>query len=427
MRPLVLPTGRPARQRGAVAIMVALCLLMLLGLLGLAVDSGKLYVNKAELQTAADACALAAAQELTCQPGPGITTCPAAYLQRAEAAGIYAGGRNNARLESSAVSISTADVRFSTTLGPNSGYLSRAAGANTNSRYAMCIARANGIAPWLMGVMGQGPTNVAGSAVATMAPGQTFCSQVPMGICAKAGGVAPNFGYNVGDWIGAAFQMNGNKVTLNPGSAFEWVDFTPNGGGNNEIKDQLAGRSEVCGLSLGQNVGQPGAQAGAKLTYNTRFGVYLSGSGEDVTTAPPDYVGYAYPNKSPGTPVINVGTSAYADYVRRRATNDSYVEGENVGNVISGQDVVATSAQLAANGRDARLVTAPIINCGGNNNTQMVGLACLLMLNPMTKGNNGNIYLEYRGNSTSGTSPCREAGGPGGSGGSGPLVPTLVE
>jgi hypothetical protein len=49
------------------------------------------------------------------------------------------------------------------------------------------------------------------------------------------------------------------------------------------------------------------------------------------------------------------------------------------------------------------------------------------MLNPMTKGNNGNIYLEYRGNSTSGTSPCRQTGVAGGSGGSGPLVPTLVQ
>jgi uncharacterized membrane protein len=50
-------------QRGTVAIIVALSALVLFGFAGIAIDVGRLYVNKTELQTAADACALAAAAD----------------------------------------------------------------------------------------------------------------------------------------------------------------------------------------------------------------------------------------------------------------------------------------------------------------------------------------------------------------------------
>jgi Flp pilus assembly protein TadG len=46
-------------QRGAVAIIVGLVLAVLMGFAGLALDVGHLYVEKTELQNAADACALA--------------------------------------------------------------------------------------------------------------------------------------------------------------------------------------------------------------------------------------------------------------------------------------------------------------------------------------------------------------------------------
>jgi Flp pilus assembly protein TadG len=58
-------------QRGAVAIVVGLCMAVLIGFAGLALDGGRLYVNKTELQNAADACALAASYELTGTPIAG--------------------------------------------------------------------------------------------------------------------------------------------------------------------------------------------------------------------------------------------------------------------------------------------------------------------------------------------------------------------
>ena len=53
------------RQRGVVSVIVALTLAVLIGCVGLALDLGKLYVARSELQNSADACALAAARDLT--------------------------------------------------------------------------------------------------------------------------------------------------------------------------------------------------------------------------------------------------------------------------------------------------------------------------------------------------------------------------
>jgi hypothetical protein len=52
------------RKRGFVLVILAVCLLVLIGMLGLATDLGRLYIAKNELQTFADAAAGAASQEL---------------------------------------------------------------------------------------------------------------------------------------------------------------------------------------------------------------------------------------------------------------------------------------------------------------------------------------------------------------------------
>ena len=53
-----------SRQEGAVAIIVVICLVVLIGMVGLVLDLGHLYVAKTELQNAADAAALSGAKEL---------------------------------------------------------------------------------------------------------------------------------------------------------------------------------------------------------------------------------------------------------------------------------------------------------------------------------------------------------------------------
>jgi hypothetical protein len=413
-------------ERGAVAVVAALALAVLVGFAGLALDIGRLYVNRTELQSAADACALAAANELVCDPSVGA--CPASYLLQAEAAGIFAAGRNSKDFQGQSVAVLPEDVRFSMSATPDSGFLPRA-GADTNSKFAMCIARASGITPWFMGVLGVGDQAVSARAVATLAPGQTMCNGLPIGICAKSGGAAPHFGYTLGEWISSNFTSSNNNDDGLAGD-FVWIDFTPNAGGNSEIREQIAGRSAACGVRVGDDVRQPGQQQGAKSAYNTRFGIYPNGANAPTPEdTPPDRTGYAYPNKAPGSPVIDVGVSAYADYRARQAANQPFRTSEYgpagpAGNV-NGQPISA--AEHRDYGAERRLTTAAVVNCGGGQTVPLLGMACVLMLNPMSNGASGTIYLEYRGSANAPTSPCRSAGVPGGAGSTGALVPTLVQ
>ena len=430
MAPVKKQCSRSSGQRGAVAVVVALSALVLFGFAGIAIDVGRLYINRTELQTAADACALAASAELTCDPAGG--TCPASFLLNAQAAGIYAAGRNNRDFQVNPVVVATADVKFYTALAPNANYLSIAGGASNNSRYVMCTARATGIAPWFMGVFGTGGQTVTSAGVATRAPASSFCNAAPIGLCAKPGG------YVVGEWITGNFTSNGSGEDTT--GSFRWVDFTPGGGGTNEARDQFVGNAGVCNIRVGDTVALPGVHQGIKSAYNTRFGIYPNGANAYTpSTAPPDRTGYAYPNKAPGSPVISIpaGTppigNAYADYRRRQGLNTStdtpFIDNQYGvtgpgGNIPGNPDT--TLGDYVALGSDRRLVAAPIIDCTAGSPT-IAGMASVLMLNPLSTGATGTISLEYRGLATAAGSPCRVGGLSGGAASTGPQVPTLVQ
>lgn len=409
------------------AIIVALSLAVLVGFAGLVLDLGHLFVNKTELQNAADACALAAANQLVCDPSTG--PCPAGFLEDAEAAGIFVAARNASDFQDSAVTIAPADVRFNTTIGPNSSYLSRANGANTNSKFAMCIARSAGIPPWFMQVLSSAaPVQVQAQAVATLAPGQTACNSSPIGICAK-NLTPPYYGYGAtGEWIVSRFNNGNGGDDSGLEGNFRWVDFTPSAGGTSEIRDQLLGNGAVCGIRVGDDIREEGVKQGAKSAWNTRFGIYPNGAnGPSPASVAPDKTGYAYPSKAPGA-VIPIGQSAYADYRLKQAAHSPFISREYAPSGAAGNvngDPLSAADHLRYGG-ERRLVSVPIIECGRSPATvRILGMACALMLNPMSNGSTGDLYLEWRGLADAANSPCRTAGVTGGT--TGPLVPTLVQ
>ncbi|WP_305041470.1 pilus assembly protein TadG-related protein, partial [Geoalkalibacter sp.] len=59
-------SAKPYRvgEKGAVAVLVAVLLMFLIGMVALVVDVGYLYATRSELQNAADAAALAGARQL---------------------------------------------------------------------------------------------------------------------------------------------------------------------------------------------------------------------------------------------------------------------------------------------------------------------------------------------------------------------------
>jgi hypothetical protein len=276
-----------------------------------------------------------------------------------------------------------------------------------------------------MGVLGIGEQSVAATAVATLAPGQTSCTAAPVGICAKGGSSTPPFGYSVGEWIISDFNGNGSSGPDGPDLAgqFRWVDFTPSAGGTNEVREQLLGQSNVCGIRVGNDVKETGEKQGTKSAWNTRFGFYPNGANaETPETAPPDKTGYAYPSTA-----IPIGTSAYADYRSKQAAfspfkSSEYAPTGAAGN-ISGNPTAAGNYQTY--GAERRLVPAPVIDCDQGTAVAIKGMACILMLNPMSNGNTGALYLEWRGMANAPNSPCRTSGVAGGT--TGALVPTLVQ
>jgi hypothetical protein len=408
----VLP---PRRQRGVAMILVALSLVVLVGFVGLVVDLAHLLITKTELQNAADACALAAARELTGD---------ANALVRAENAGITVGQRNNVNFQTAAVSIAPDDVTFSAALSPNSAYLSRLAGANPlTSKFAMCSPRRTGIAMWFMQVLGFGPQSVAAMGVATLAHSQTACT-IPLGLCLNASppavcpdGSSPDiYGLCIGDWRGGKFAAGGGV-----NGAFNWLQYPDQANGTPGIVASLSGPGD-CSVGVGGapvpaengNLGNGAAQA-----WNSRFGLY---QGNSNNLPPPDFTGYAY------TPTSWAPQrDALANFLARRGTDAPY-QGAASGLSLPGGTKSLSSQQLAANGADRRLVTVPVVDCSAwspTHQAQLLGLACVLMLAPVDTS--GNATLEYRGLASLPGSPCASYGLAGGSSASGGLVPVLVQ
>jgi Flp pilus assembly protein TadG len=72
------------RETGATAVIVALCFLLLLGLVGLSIDIGAAFAKRQEMQNAADAAALAVAAE--CLEARVAANCPGDYAAANEIA-----------------------------------------------------------------------------------------------------------------------------------------------------------------------------------------------------------------------------------------------------------------------------------------------------------------------------------------------------
>ena len=411
-----------ARQGGAVAILVALSIVVLIGFAGLALDIGRLYIAKAELQNSADACALAAAQALT-----GEST---EQLERAELAGIAIGTRNGVLMHAEAVGVYTDEsITFSETL--NGTYLTKAAIGSANAlnmKFARCEVAREEIPSWFMRVMALLPdaqasenSTVRAAAIAGLRPSQTNCA-IPVALCSAA---LPS-GTQRGVWLEGVMGSGGGNGDTNLTGNFKWVDFTPPGGGANELRDVLNGPG-VCALpATGAEVGQPGSVSSVAQAWNARFGIYQGSVGPE--DAVPDFTGYAYTE-------VNWPSQfgAYNDFRGQRASSSPYQ-----GNAATGLNVhgtVSDSTYLSTHGADRRLGITPIVDCEGfvdGSTAPVEDWACVLMLHPINNSQGGSgtgstrMFLEYQGRANELASPCSTLGLPGAAGSMGPQVPTLV-
>lgn len=409
------------RQKGVAAIIVGLCIVVLIGFLGLVADLGRLFITKTELSNASDACSLAAAAELKGD---------ADSLNRAESAGMTVGQRNKVDFQANNVTIlPNQDVTFSDHL--NGTYYTKSAVATVNipnMKYAKCTLPRTGIMPWFMQVMGQGAQTVNAQAVASLTPSQTNCA-IPVGLCQQTppascpgGGAPDSYGFCLGKWYGSRFTAGGGFT-----GSFNLIDYSPPSGGASELAALLTGAGQ-CNLNITNPVGQTGIQQSITKAWNTRFGLY-QGS-DNISNAPPDFTGYAYTATSwPSQFNAYNGTDGTKpNFLASRLAHTTYQGDAAAGLSLTGSPQSATSAQLGASGADRRMALMPVVDCAGWGGSQTVPIqkfACVLLLQPM-QAPGSDTYIEYRGQADLPGNPCATLGLPGAGGGVGPKVPSLV-
>ena len=425
------------RQQGAVIITVALLTLFLLGFIGFALDFGRLFIVKSELQTAMDSCALAAAQELDLQP---------TAIQRATNAGLTAGNMNRVNLQSptwggdqaqacsvSAVApcLTAAEITFK-----DPSYLE-----TTNpalAKYSQCELVQSGVRMWLMQALGAftGNTttfpatrNVMASAVATRATAQSTCP-IPVALRPKtAGAPGPDYGYTPGEWI---------TLLMSPSTGENGYMGWANLDGTNSASETIDEMNGACGVRIGDDLGTPGVQAAVALVWNERFGIYRNNG--DPAIQHPDLSGYAYttdnwppradgtpPNAYNGTPPPGAHATAENFATKRQTfascpnTGTSIVDCRSIINrTLASFQKTASPAEHQQHGTNRRIVLVPVTTSFPG---AVEDYACMLMLQPLNFPPT-DVQLEYIGNAGLLNSPCTTSGMPGGS--AGPLVPALV-
>jgi Flp pilus assembly protein TadG len=411
--------ARRHSQRGAVIITVCLLLLFLLGFIGFALDFGRLFIVKSELQTAMDSCALAAAQELDLQP---------TAIDRAKSAGMTAGNLNAVNLQSASWSgkgqLVDAEITFkaadySVTTNP------------AVAQYVECRHVQPAVQLWLLQAMGafSGNTtdfpnthNVMASAVATRAHGQTTCP-IPVTLkpreCPPLSGIpcpAPDYGLTPGEWITVLTSQSAI-----PGGYIGWANLD----GSNDAAETRAEMNGKCGTRVNDVLGTPGTQTTIAEDWNYRFGIYkkLPDFNVDPSYMRPDFSGYSYTTTN-----WLPGRDAYPDFANRRTTFSACAASVNacetaIGRTLQSFQAIAASGtgtgSHGAWGTNRRIVTVPVTD----STNKVVDFACMLMLQPLSIPM-ADVQLEYIGNASLASSPCSFSGMPGGA--AGPLVPALV-
>jgi len=419
--------GRAARrgERGVVAIIVALTLAVLIGFAGLALDLGKLYTAKSELSNAADACALAAARDLT----------KAVSLATPEAAGISVGGKNRVLLQSENVVLTTnSNVTFSKQFtGP---YLTKdqfSAADVPSIGFVRCTVNRATVSNWFMQVISAtlGTSAVAATAVASTTQSQTTCA-LPVSVCQPPAATP----YTVGQWLASKVGSN-NQLTGN----FMWVKYYNSDGSLMtvpEIKALLTGAGQCSLPTGGGKFGATGNIQSMDGPWNTRFGIYQNPykAPPDPSAAVPDFTGYAYSPVTPFNGGAPLTSNAFPDFRDQQRPGRKPYQGDTASGLsVQGSSSGPQPTSYYTNGADRRLALVPVVDCGALTSSQKSTIqswACVLMLHPMEKNINqalnGSIYLEYRGDASDPTSPCASQGIPGSTtAGIGPMVPVLVQ
>lgn len=435
-------------QRGAVAVMFGLTVVVLVGFAGLAIDLGRFFVIKAELQNAMDACALSAASQL--KPGGNDANAlirAVAYGKvfitggEADAATGKAGNdpkiQNRVNFQAASLNPDVLQITFS---DRNNGTYFLAsippdvAEAN-RAKFVKCNYPLAGLPIFFMRVLNPllDTQTIQASAVATREAPLSSC--VPVAVCAPSTGTpANNFGYTVGQWITV---IDGSSYGT---GHFGWGSLIA--GDANQIGSELSGSAQCDVSNNNQTIHGQGQMAGLAVHWNTRFGLYANGHSLDPSLNRAAHTGYAYSDAAGGNwppiPPATEGFNAYSGSNTLSPTVPNYETAINnfrpyntvtpplppppaveqpTGFPVTQYPRKLTQDEHQHLGRiGRRIVAAPVADCSawsspGVKNLPVKGFACVLMLNPYDESGpqtaeRRKAKLEYLGLASDESSPC---------------------
>ena len=188
--------ARKRRERGFTLITMALASVALVGVLGLSVDLGRLFIAKNETQQYVDAAALAAALQLD-GTSTGISSAKSAVTNSAN------------RWNFGSSTISSPTVQFATT---SSGTWSNTPATPTDYAYVQVTATVSAPLYFLPLIV----SSTSQSLVSTAIAGQVSLTTIPQGLApftaVSTNNTAPSFGLTVGDEYDLQWpQFNGSR------------------------------------------------------------------------------------------------------------------------------------------------------------------------------------------------------------------------
>lgn len=407
----------PRRQRGAVLVLIAIGLLAIIAMAGLALDGGHMMLNKTRLQNTVDAAALSAAKTLD-QSGDttqATAAALAAFSGNADASdnrelkAAYADGSGDIQVT----------VQYSETVRPFTP------GAPAGP-YVRVIATDFTMPAWLITVLGINEKEVAASAVAGPSPTiNSACNIAPMMVCGDPAAGAENlWGYTVNapDVLKTASGGNWGE-TPGPGN-FQLIRLN-DGQGAADLRVNMAGSYDACIESDEEVIEtEPGNTVGPVAQgLNTRFGQYAGPMGGTEDIYPPDVI--VEGQDPPLTTVENAATGE--DDIFSGTTE---VTAANINDVAySYQHYINDMANPAAydyqpveaggiGAFERRVVALPIGDCttttNGQGDVPLLGFACYFLLQPVVQqGTEAFVYGQF-------IEGCTVNGTPGPNPGSGP-------
>jgi hypothetical protein len=337
-----------SHQQGAVAIIVALSFVALVGMLGLVLDLGHLYINKTGLQNAADAASLSGAERLDgtlCRVNsilPGCDTTQKGAVQYA----IETAGRNNYGFNNIPVDIDIGDIYIGSCpdrdrpgAADTDGCLMLAAASIDTPAEAAGLGfvqvdtRDRTLNTWFARIWSILQTQTYAMAVA----GRYVTEIAPLAVCAldasnperyvSADGSWPKYLVEYGFSRGTAYELDsinniaglpsgfspGSQLYLHPTAKTESECDSPN---NENMMPYICGGKSTFDGAIGAAVyANTGVQADKSVdAFNTRFGASsaycTTVADSDQTLFTPSYaaaswMNYTIDDKPPTQSVIN--------------------------------------------------------------------------------------------------------------------------